>query len=232
MSQHELQFIDSADLADEMQLARKDSTAGLGGVVEIRDAETGALLVRRKNIFVLRGRTFLLEKLFNDQVAADSGYIQNLARKINLFRIGSGGTPEGSPFAPIPPSPLDMNLATPIAFRSVHQDDVDTHLTEEEQSIYHEPMVDGVDSTITHYYAKTFEQLTPPLVLNKATNETYRLITLMLSEKDCREQFINELGLCISTDEFGDIELFSRLTFSTEHMTGNKSLLISYYTYA
>lgn len=202
---------------------------GIGGIMQGVDPVSGRVLFRRKNIVTLRGRTFALENLYKDLAPAESGYVRDLLRQINLFKVGSGGAPINDPFSPIAPSALDLDLVNPVAFRTVNRLVAETALLDEEVPIYQLPVVDG---DYTYYYGKRFENTDPEWVLDKDKNTVYKVLNLMISPKDVRNAKINELGLVFSTSEFGSPELYSRVTFDTESFTEIKGLLFQYFTYA
>jgi len=193
-------------------------------------------------------RTFALEMLFRD-VITGSPYIQNLNRKVCLFKIGTGGAPEGDPFNPHVPSYTDMDVAANVAFLTVDPNKITsgdpekasnpsivTELSPEQQLKYYQPVVDPLDPSVTHYYAKTFEGA--EWVFDLENNEVYRKLTLLISNIDARNKFINELSLIIAyyddvANEYGQYEAFSRLCFDTESLTNlSKSIMIDYLIYA
>lgn len=202
---------------------------GIAGIVQGVDPATGRVLFRRKNVVTLRGRTFALENLYKDLAPAESGYVRDLLRQINLFKVGSGGAPVNDPFSPIAPSALDLDLVNPVAFRVVNRLVAETALLGEEVPIYKLPVVKGDN---TYYYGKRFENTDPEWILDKAKNTVYKVLNLMISPKDVRNAKINELGLVFSTSTFGSPELYSRVTFDTESFTEIKGLLFQYFTYA
>lgn len=225
------QIVDSLELAEAMKESYQEhlnnGLPGMGGIVRAINPETGKPILK-KNIFVQRGRTFTLEKLFGEAVPTEHYPLQNLNRTINLFRAGSGGAPANDPFSPVAPSPLDTDLSVPEPFRIVDPDDPNTALTPEEVGKYHQPQtVDGK----THYFAKTFDA-TPTWVVNKADNKIYRSIQLSIEMKDLRDRKINEIGLCISTDDHNDIELFSRWTTETIAFRDSMAMVFEYLVYA
>jgi hypothetical protein len=226
-----LQMIDSQSLATQMKDSymanAENGMHGFGGIIRTTNPVTGRPLIK-PNIFVQRGRTFALEKLFGDHAPDESGYIKNNNRTINLFRIGSGGAPANDLFSPLVPSPLDTNLSVIEPFRVVDVLRPDTFLLPGEENVYFQPVVEG---NLTKYMAKAFDD-TPRWVLNKADNKIYRSIEISINETDARNKKINELGLCISTADHTDIELFSRWTSDTVSFSGNTSMVYEYLVYA
>lgn len=219
-----------ANDALELKDAFNKLSGKMGGVVEIRDGDTDEVLLKKKpNLFVQRGRAFGLELLFNETVPADTGYIRNLNRTINHYRVGNAGTPDDQLFTPIPPNPQDMDLANKVPFRVVDLNDPDTFLSTDEEEMYHEMVV---KNGVKYYFGKSFESGEVPFVVDKANNEIYRILTLKIDVNDCRGEHINELGLCISADDHTSSELFSRITFDSESFKNVKTLKILYYIYA
>ena len=100
------------------------SRMALTGVLVVKDAH-GHVIARKKNLVVLRGRVFALEKIFGitagtitDSGGPEGDYIANLNRQVCLFSLGSGGAPAETPFVPSAPSALDSGCTTPIALRT------------------------------------------------------------------------------------------------------------------
>jgi hypothetical protein len=211
---------------------------------------TGRTLFKhRHNLIVLRGRTFALEKLFDDPIGSNGGgsYISDLNRKIIGFRVGKAGTPAGDPFAPIAPSPLDLNLGERVPFRlhdtdSIGEGDPRTFIPPEEISNYGDPTI--VDPAKTLYYMKHFDNRDPEWVWDDTTNEVYKKIMLSITNNDCRTEVANridELSLITARYNGLDIhgasifvnpEIFSRITFPSEFLSGDKGLEIEYRIYA
>ena len=224
----------------------------LRGHVCIRDHK-GNIILEEDNLIVLRGRTFVLEKLFDTTIGVDSGYIRNLNRKICLFKIGSGGADiEAAPFDPVVPAYSNMNLTTPFPFITVDSEknldaekasntSIVTALSQAETLIYYDMVSETPDPArpsyvIYHYYAKKFEA--EQWYINKTNNEIYRQLTLRISEKNARNEILNELGLYIGQyndpgNNYSNLELFSRITFDSEPLgNANKQLVIDYIIYA
>lgn len=223
--------IDNAQLADAMKKNLDKGLESAGGILEIVNPANGKSILR-KNIFLQRGRTFTIEKLFGITAPADTMYIQNLSRTINLFRIGSGGAPINDPFNPSPVAPTQMDLNSPEPFRVVDQNDSKTWIDESDKDKYPVFEEDGDGKKLYKY--KRFDPAESNFVVNKVDNKIYNHLQLYISPDDARDLKINELALCISTSTFTDIEQFSAVTFDTESMSSetNKGLLIHYYVYA
>jgi len=239
----------SVSINKEMRSSDKiDNT--LKGLVTIRDTETQRVIFKeRQNLIVLRGRTFALEKLFDDPIGSNGGssYISDLNRKIIGFKVGKGGTPAGDPFAPYAPSPLDLTLASAVPFR-LHDlnesgnDNPRTFIPSSEIANYGQPTI--VDAARTHYYMKHFDNRDPEWVWNNSTNEVYKLIMMSVTKNDCRTEaanIVNELSLLMAGENGSDVngasvfvrpEIFSRITFPSEFMSGDKGLEIEYRIYA
>jgi hypothetical protein len=224
-----VKIINIEDVLSHFDKTDLDSPQGVN-FIRIEDAETGrVLLQRRENKVVLRGRVFSLEKLYNHN-SNYLNYVNNLDREINLFKIGSGGTPMNDPYSPIAPDINDRDLTNPVPFRVVNATVPETALTLEEQTIYHLPVVEG---NLTKYYGKRFETFFPEWVIDPAKNTVFRRLQLLINIRDARNSIINELALFFSTpDTFSDAEIYSRVTFPNEAIQDTKTLRIYYYTYA
>jgi hypothetical protein len=230
---------------------------GITGEVTLIDSTTGRVCFReRKNLIVLRGRTFALEKVFNDTIdnfGVNDGlvpYVSDLDRKVIAFGIGKGGAPASDPFAsyaPAPTGPTGVQLAERIPFR-LHDTsgviDDNTFIPGNEIGNYGgAEMVEG-HPTQFNYYLKHFDNADPAWMFNEEKNTVYKQITLSISAGDCRSatsNWINELALYFSRQDGFDVrggavfinpEMFSRITFPTEFLTENKALEIIYNIYA
>ena len=220
---------------------------GMRGVVEFRDADNN-LIFKKKNTIVLRGRTFVLEKLFGTEIdehmsaatATKDAYLRGLSRSLCLFSCGTGGTPSNSPFNPIPPGADDQKLAAAAPFRVVYGQDfggtTSTIPTLPADIALDYPHLKSLKASSGFYnsefYYKTFDSLT--WGLDRTTNEVYRKIRLSIIEDDFRtireraneykrEILINELGLFMAQKNVdgtinGTPELFSRITFDSESL--------------
>ena len=220
---------------------------GMRGEVEFRDSENN-LIFKKKNTIVLRGRTFVLEKLFGTEIdeylsaatATKDAYQRGLSRSLCLFSCGTGGTPSNSPFQPIPPGYDDQKLAAAAPFRVVYGEDFGgttstiPTLPADVSATY--PHVKTLKASSGYYnsefYYKVFDEMT--WGLDRATNEVFRKIRLSIKEDDFRtireraneykrEILVNELGLFFALKNVdgtinGTPELFSRITFDSESL--------------
>ena len=219
----------------------------LRGHVTIRD-EFGNIILDKDNLVVLRGRSYVLEKLFNDPLDPDlSGYVTNLNRVPCLFKIGCGGADLGSnPADPYVPVYDDEDLAQPVPFviedGSKHQSadkannpSIIETMNEKDKNTYYLPV--NRDDGQTEYYGKIFEAK-PQWVFNKNTNEVYKKIMLRVDNTEARGYSINELGLVIGeynsdTNEYLDAELMTRITFSTIYLNqASRYFTVEYNIYA
>ena len=224
------EMIDSHELADKMNEADPMCT-GLAGIVEFVNPETGKTLLRRHNLVVQRGRTFALEKMYGVNAPDSAGYVADLNRKILMFSVGTGGCPANDPFSPTPVQPTDVELRSKVPLRIVDPANSTTSISPEDAPFY--PIYETIGGK-KHYNYKKFNENDAQFVVNKSENKIYRRLPIYISELDCRDQKINELGLYFCNPDHGHVEMYSRLTFDTESMSSvvNKGLLIYYYTYA
>jgi len=232
---------------DALKLKDKFCHPTLRGHVTFRD-EFGNIILEKDNLIVLRGRTFTLEKLFNDPISNQtSGYVSNLNRTISLFKIGSGGADiQSAPFQPYNPEYSDIDLAHPVPFVTLDpnkQADPDKaenpsiieSMTDSDKSHYFLPI--SKSNNIVEYYGKVFES-NPQWVFNKETNEVYKKINLKIASNEARGYIINELGLVLAEYDgtnglYKDAELFSRVTFDSQSMTSlTKYILVEYLIFA
>lgn len=222
-----IEFKESLDnINDILEISNKEILPNKN-FIRIIDRNTGKVLINRKeNIITHRGRTFALERLYADNNDLPSYNIKNFNRTINLFSVGDGGCPSGDPFSPIIPSPLDLHLANKIPFRDVVARDT----TNIDLDIY--PVTPNTQSGRDLYYYKRFNILDPEWYIDRNTNTVYKKLELLIDLDDCRDEVINELGLFFSTSSFTDVEMYSRVTFPTENISGNKRILVEYYTFA
>jgi len=243
-------FKESLRLADKIE--QPYSRMGFRGRVRIHEIvdEFGNTVLKQEkdNLIVLRGRTFALEKLFDDPIdPTASGYKVNLNRTICLFGIGAcGADVESAPFQPFTPIYSDESLAIPVSFvtedstKYADQDksnnpSIIESMSSEQKHIYYNPIIR--DNGSTEYFSKIFE-VNPQWIFNKTTNEVYKKIMLKLASNEARGYMINELGLQIAqydsiNNVYSDTELFSRVTFDTESLTSlTKALLIEYQVFA
>ena len=248
MSEKKLVFNEYSQFKDDHRLGQMLHTPPMRGKVLMRD-EAGNIILEKDNLIVLRGRTFALEKIFDDTISTNSGYKRNLNRRVVLFKIGNGGADvEAAPFDPFVPNFKDEILGNEIPFITVDpgknadpekqaNPSIVTALTPAEKNIYYDGRPDPGNPNVIHYYAKRFES-EPEWYFDKTNNEVYKRIVLRINTKDARNQYINELALCIaeydsSSNTYKDIELFSRICFDTESLINlSKQILIEYFIYA
>jgi len=241
-------FKDDYNSINEEMSMDSVSKPSIRGKVRFLDDE-GNVILEKDNLIVLRGRVFALEKLFND-MNTEGSYVTNNNRELILFKIGTGGAPENDPFQPYTPSFDDTDLASPIPFKVVDANDTNTTLTTEEQDIYYDSKLNEIDTTLTEFYCKRFDVIDPVWNIDTVNNEVYKKMILKINTTDfrtvptgnpeqpyTRDANINELGLYFAsyndtTNEMEDIEMFSRLTFSTEPLTNlSKTVTIEYYIF-
>lgn len=232
MNEKVLKLDDSIEKMDD-SIELMQNKPMLRGKVEIF-SEDGSLLLSKDNLVVQRGRTFVLEKLFNDVNPDSTGYTKNLNREIVLFGVGTGGADVGTPFEPRPVLATDYTLTESTPFRIEDSNDTLTYLTDDEKKIYHNPIV---EDNLSSYMYKRFEIYDPEWKVDKDTNTIYKKIELRLNEKDTRDKAINELALFIAQkpinedENYVDVEMFSKINFPSEYMSSDKQLLVRYYVY-
>lgn len=255
MTIKKLEFNDFIKQQDKESMQSNGAETVLKGIVSIKDNTGRTVFSRRNNLILLRGRTFALEALFNDNIGAEgvsSGtnpYLSNLDRSISGFVVGRSGTASPSaPFDPKAVEPRDRWLSSEIPFRvhdtAADESQPDIFIPDSEKNLYSSGRA-GSTSTQREYYMKRFDNFDPTWNFDETTNEVYKLITMSISAHDCRtlvDPIINELGLVIAqnlgtTDasgmpEFTDIELFSKIHFPSEYLAEGKSLSIEYLVYS
>jgi len=241
-----LKFNDGSNLEDSFVM---NNAPTMRGRVVFKD-DMGNILLEKDNLIVLRGRVYALEKLFADFNTNDN-YAKNLNRIISLFKCGEGGTPEDKPFQPYVPVFSDLDLAKEIPFRIVDANDPTTFLSTEEKQLYYDGRVSALDSNLTEYFCKRFDNVDPEWHIDSVNNEVYKKIILRISTLDFRtvptgdpeqpygrDAKINELSLCLAyynqvANVMEDIELFSRICFDTESLSNlTKQITVEYYIYA
>lgn len=220
-------------LSFEEKQAMRDAMRGAGdkkaNFIIVRDPATNAILQVRKNLVIRPGREFILRKMFQLPYASES-VAQLDQRVINLFGIGTGGTPLADPFNPIAPTPADPELSNAVAFRIAN---ASSPLPVGDVTKYADGRVSGAD---TLFYKKAFT--TQTLVLDDATDDYYNKITLDINSLDARGQLISELALysarVTAPNTYTDFKIATRVTFQTEPLSAetSKGLAIEYYVYA
>jgi hypothetical protein len=232
--------------------------AGLAGYLTLRDS-TGRVVWRKKNLIVLRGRTYALELLFGSPIGSSgvtSGpvpYVSDIGRTVIAFGVGNGGAPGSSPFTPYAPvstGAQGVELASPIPFRfhdtsQAASGDPSLYIESGEIASYaNAAAVPGGTVTQFYYYLKLFQSNPPAWVFSESNNQVYKSVMLSVSNEDCQTaagNSLNELCLYIGRDGAPDAaggttiinpEMFSRITFATEYMSAGKGLSIEYDIYA
>lgn len=208
----------------------------LGGFVVIKDAETGEVLLAKKNLVVRRGRELTLRRAFaiSGSVAGETDAALK-DKSVLLFGIGTGGD-TADPFVPVTPSPSDTTIES-VAFRVTS---VLNPMTTTDALKY----TDGIAETgnTIGWYKKKFTNGNGVLTVDPANDSVSVLLNLQISSLDARDRFINELGLYYArytpagidqNSKYGEYSLFSRITFPTEPLpsASSKALDIDYYVY-
>jgi hypothetical protein len=251
-------------LQGDRSLSRRHSgPESMGGFVSMYDRGTGRPVFQmRKNLIVLRGRTYALELLFANAIGSQgvngppAPYVSDLSRRIITFMVGNGGAPPSDPFnpyAPPPTGPAGVLLASPIPFRfhdTSQSGSGDPSLFipgDEIQNYADGVLVPGGTPTQFYYWQKNFDVLVPAWYFSESENTVYKAVEMSVTVDDCRTAVgnnINELGLFFGkpgpgsgldangADVFVNTEMFSRITFATEFMSTGKSLAIEYRVYA
>jgi hypothetical protein len=260
----QITFDDAMDIVRDESVNReyRGDNGGMTGIVtmtDITDLTNNRVVFRKRhNLIVLRGRTFALEKLFNDTIdtyGVNDGvrpYISDLNRQVISFGIGKGGAPSSDPFSPYAPPPTGaagVALATRVPFRlhdTVQSTSGDPLLYIPAGEIINYGGAEAITGQTTqfYYYLKHFDTRDPVWMFDEAQNTVYKQITMSITANDCRtstSNWINELCLYIGRASGKDVrggvafsnpEMFSRITFPTEYLSGNKALEIVYNVYA
>ena len=235
---------DIKELSFEEQLLFKDNKVDgrkqpqLGGFVVVKDADSGKILLAKKNLVVRRGREMTLRQIFRIPGSITGETESTLKDKsILLFGIGSGGAPNNDPFNPFAPTPSDTELSSAMPFRITT---AAAPMPAGDVSLF----TDGRASTggATEWYKKTFSNNHGEFTINPATDETFVKLQLQITKDDARDRFVNELALYwakyngSATDmnaKYTEYTMFSRITFLTEPLPSNtnKALDIDYYVY-
>jgi len=256
----QITFEDAMDMSRDEMINReiREGSDGLTGIVTMKDNTGRTVFSKRHNLIVLRGRTFALEKIFNDTIdtygvnGGSKPYLSDLDRKVVSFGVGKGGAPGSDPFSPYAPAPtgsVGVQLSQRIPFRlhdtsAVTTGDPLLYMPEAEISNYGgAEVLTNVDNQYL-YYLKHFDSRDPIWVFDEALNTVYKQITMSITPNDCRtstSNWINELCLYfgkVSGQDarggvsFANVEMFSRITFPTEYLSANKALEITYNVYA
>jgi hypothetical protein len=236
------------ELNFEEQLLFKDNKINgrtepnLGGFCVFKDAETGKILLAKKNLVVRNGRELTLRKIFNIARIPDNTTEIMKNKSILLFGIGNGGTAEGTPFMlnspTYSPTPSDNNLRSEISFRT---SSIAAPIPEFEANMYTDFRINQ-DIRYNSWYKKSFTNGNGEITINPATDETFVKLKLNITKDDARDKFVNELGLFFAeydplgsnmNEVYSKFDLFSRITFMTEPLPSNtsKALEIDYYVY-
>jgi hypothetical protein len=209
-----LTAVDHATTRDEFKVS-------LPTRVIVREEGTGRLVCDKSNLIVLRGRTFLLERLFNTGIVDNDPipYGSNTNRKIAVFKVGQGGCPYSlingkvvstDPFTPVVVQHDELDLKLPIPFRVVDPAIPDSVMLPSEVGSYFGKRSNG---TTDLYDLKTFEQQDASNgVWNIVKVDTgsisggsvYRMLKLRLDSKDLRYDLsnLNPLATQSERDKF------------------------------
>ena len=244
LSQEKEIMSDTKYLNFEEQLLFKDnkvdgrSEPRLGGFVVVKDAESGKILMAKKNLVVRRGREMTLRQIFRIPGSITGETEATLKDKsILLFGIGSGGAPNNDPFNPFAPTPADTDLSAAFPFRV---SSAASPIPTAEAGLFTDSRA-GTGGT-TEWYKKTFTNGHGEITVNPATDETYVKLALQITKDDSRDRFVNELALywakynasgADQNAKYSEYTMFSRITFLTEPLPSNtnKALDIDYYVY-
>lgn len=210
-------------------LVGKDELSGKKfNYIVVRDKETGEVLQVRKNLVVRKGREFNLRKIFHINYPGQNA--TNLAnRHINLFGIGTAGTPASDPYSPYAPTPADAALSREVPFRSLTGSQ---SLASNEASFYtDERNISGA----RQYFKKTFTR--KDIVMNDQTDDYYVKLVLDITSNDARGTVISELALFsseLSGNVYSNPIIATRVTFQSEPLSveTRKGLTIDYYVYS
>lgn len=214
---------------DKLIIDEHINRAPFSGYLQVKDAETGNLLVDGHNLITYSGRQWLMHKVMNlnhpNQPAP--GGIDPLNGFIFYFGIGAGGASIADPLTPIAPQDTDSALATPIAIKVDEQNVQENgQYTFAGSGKYKKVSnVDFGDDSVSQI--TTDSQLSVTL---RTTVEDYEATHMPggVEGTNC-----NEAGIFVSdpTNPLSFI-LFSRITFSTirKDTTDNKrGFIIDWY---
>lgn len=197
--------------------------------IVVRDPGTNKILQIRKNLVVRSGREFILRKMFGMPYTSENVSQLN-ERVINLFGIGTGGTPVADPFNPISPTPADAELNSAVPFRIAN---TANPLPVGDVPKYADGRLVGAD---TSFFKKTFTDKV--IVKDDINDDYYTKISLDINSLDARGHLISELALYTSrspaANQYADFKIATRVTFQTEPLNDatGKGLAIEYYVYA
>ena len=227
MLHHKSDILTLSDDSTLRDLIGQENPNKRNNFIVVRDPVTGKILQTRKNLVVRKGREFNLRKMFNIPYPTENQTQLN-NRVINVFGIGSGGTPIADPFNPIAPTPADVGLSKEVAFRTMPNG---TPLPAGDVAKY----TDSRSAGSTSFYKKAFTNKN--IIMDDANDDYYVKLTLDITEKDARGALVSELGLYSSQYDSGvysNFLLATRVTFQTEPLAidTNKGLVIEYYVYA
>lgn len=113
------------NMGDEISMGEKRPR----GFVEIFDKRSGERIgfsdnvslpgldkiTGKDNLIVYSGRTWLMQRALNQDLNPGTGDSQSY---ISWFGLGTGGATVGDPLNPVAPTPLDIDLDTPIIINS------------------------------------------------------------------------------------------------------------------
>lgn len=224
------------------------SFSGRVRVFEGRD-EFENLIIEKDNLIVERGRTYVLEQLFKEQIVG-SGKV-NTNRVPCLFKIGCGGANvgqnglNGTPFVPYIPEYDNIELGQPVPFVIVDPNKNNDDSLKNNPSVYTE-LPAGLLNTyylgetkadgVTEYYGKVFEAGSS-FIFDRTKNTVCRKIDLKVDINEARGQLINELGLVLAELDTSnhiarDAELMSRVTIPTRALNDLSTYIrLEYYIY-
>jgi len=236
---------------DEIDAAAKQPL--LRGMAVFKDGRGNVLMIK-KNLIVHRGRTYVLESLFKENSISGLGLTgesttpfvaDEIDRSIFLFGIGTGGVTGPDPFAPDPPQPENDELATIVPFRTVP---TGTGLSSLEDTHYYGMNLFNTapgtpEGGEDKYWLKRLNLATsfiPEWDITLGSHMISMKMTLDINQNDARSQGVNELALYMANKvaggtpdpDFAEVEMFSRITFATEMLSGTKEITIEYYIFA
>ncbi len=154
----------------------------------------------RDNLIVYTGRTWLMQRAFDQDLNAGSG---DASSYISWFGLGTGGATAGDPLNPVAPTAIDTDLDTPAIINSGdvncansgYQHPFDSILFEQDASNDNQYLIAKITTTIANDDA------------DGATGSSY----YDLSEAGL---YISDSNVA-STVDAGSLILFARVTYST-----------------